>query len=217
MILIVSYHSDTSTIEVFRWLRKYNTEVYRINFSDFVNKQVPVSLRLKAGKKQIIIDNIVLYYHNLISNNKLSYCQTIKESIRDLHFKIFSKAACAAGFSSYTFNADGTIYTCQHFANESKDSCGNIESGINEETVSKYRSPFLDNLKMCKFCWCRYLCGGCCFAEKYAVNGDISINISEKCELERMKWEKMLILSQMINESNPQYFKNLIKEHENIA
>lgn len=60
MILIISYHGDTSTVEVCKWLRKYNTDVYRINFRDFVDKQVPVSLKLNSGKKQTIIDNIVL-------------------------------------------------------------------------------------------------------------------------------------------------------------
>jgi hypothetical protein len=60
MILIISIHGDTTTDRVMQWLRKNNAEVYRINFSDFVTKHIPVSLKLTSERKQIIIGNIVL-------------------------------------------------------------------------------------------------------------------------------------------------------------
>jgi uncharacterized protein len=160
------------------------------------------------------LNDVVMYYEKVICENGECFCNTIKEALSDIHFKILSPVSCAAGFSNYTFNADGTIFTCQHFANEIKDSCGNITNGIDENKKLKYNAPFVDNIKDCSGCWARYLCGGCCFAEKYAQNGSILKNIPEKCELERMKWEKILILSQRIKENSPDFLDKLKQKYE---
>jgi uncharacterized protein len=162
------------------------------------------------------LDDLAMYYYNLIYNDQTVYCQTIKEWLANIHFKILSNIACAAGFSSYTFNADGSIFTCQHFANNNNDACGTIQSGINEKKLSKLRAPLVENLIACTACWCRYLCGGCCFAEKYAQNGSITEKIPEKCELEQIKWEKILSLAQRIADNKSEYFTILKQHYENI-
>ena len=72
----------------------------------------------------------------------------------------------------------------------------------------------MEDIKECKSCWVRYLSGGCCFAEKYAKNGNILKNIPEKCELEKIKWEKILILSQRIKENKPEFFNQIKKKYE---
>ncbi|MDR1544024.1 MAG: 4Fe-4S cluster-binding domain-containing protein [Prevotellaceae bacterium] len=160
------------------------------------------------------LSQLMKYYENIICNDKIFYCQTIKESLSNIHFRLLNSIACAAGFSSFTINADGSIYTCQHFANNIDDACGNIETGIDKTKKLKFRSPFLDDIKECQSCWVRYLCGGCCFAEKYAQNGRCLQNIPEKCELEKIKWKKILQLSQKIKDNKPDFFNQLKKKYE---
>jgi uncharacterized protein len=157
--------------------------------------------------------NVINYYYDMIYKGKMIYCQTIIDKLSDIHFKILSKTACQAGFSSLSFNADGTIFTCQHFANNKNDSCGSIQDGIYEDKAQKLRAPNIEEITECSSCWCRYLCGGCCFAEKYSKTGSVIKNIPEKCELEKIKWEKILILSQMLWEKHPEYLAKLKQKY----
>ena len=72
------------------------------------------------------LNELIKYYEDIIYNDKICYCQTIIENLSDVHFRILNPLACAAGFSSFTVNADGSIYTCQHFANNIDDAVAEI-------------------------------------------------------------------------------------------
>lgn len=184
----------------------YNSVNKEHNLSNYSQKE------LQSIDNQL--NELIKYYEDIICNDKICYCQTIIESLSDIHFRILNPLACAAGFSSFTINADGSIYTCQHFANNINDACGDIENGIDETKKLKFRSPFLKDIKECQSCWVRYLCGGCCFAEKYAHNGNALKNIPEKCELEKIKYEKFLLLLQKIKDRKPNFLNKLKKKYE---
>jgi hypothetical protein len=60
MILIISKNGDSSTTQVMRWLKLYNADVIRINFSDIIENKIPISLNLSSNDKNITIGNLKL-------------------------------------------------------------------------------------------------------------------------------------------------------------
>jgi ATP-GRASP peptide maturase of grasp-with-spasm system len=104
MIYIISYHGEPSTCNVIAWLKYSGAKFRRINFSDFINEKIPVSIGINSGKQYVAIDHDVLeddfaennvvwlrkldVYANESINNKLG---NIHKWIKD-EYSVFTKS-----------------------------------------------------------------------------------------------------------------------------
>lgn len=177
------------------------------NLSDYTSKT--------RESIKIEFDKIIDYYSNVLSSNQEIHCLTILEALTEINFKIQSHFACSAGSSSFTFNNNGDIYSCQNNASGKILSCGNIHTGLSKIKLRASAAPHYSRIDGCASCWIRFFCSGGCLSEKLMTGMLKTQNNKEKCDFERMKWEAYIRLTSIISESNPEYFERLLKRLEN--
>lgn len=194
----------------FEFAFAFGTSSEDTNLSDYTNEA------RENVKTQL--NQIVQYYGNALCTNQTVHCLTILEALTEIHFKIQTRYACAAGTSVFTFNNNGDIYSCQNNASGNELKCGNIHTGISEWNRRQSTAPNVSRIEGCSLCWCRYLCAGGCLSEKIMTGLKRTQNKTEQCDFERMKWSAYLKLASIVSDKNPQYFDDLYnKLHNHIS
>jgi len=148
------------------------------------------------------------YYYEKIINGKSIYCGNIIAYLQRIHSPSQAKLSCSAGVEALAINPDGTIYTCQNFANDLTYSVGDIWNGINRAKRTKLISPNIDDISACTKCWIRCLCSGQCFSEKIISNESLLQPVKEKCELAKLQWSNLISLYLRLIENQPELFDN---------
>lgn len=94
---------------------------------------------------------------------------------------------CSAGRGSVAVDSKGDIYLCHRLVGEKNFLSGSVtKSTYNSkwtEIIEKEIS--VDNKKICKKCWARYLCGGGCYGINYEFHEDISVTPKIYCKLKK--------------------------------
>lgn len=71
--------------------------------------------------------------------------------------------ACGAGAAYLSVNADGELFACHRFVNDTDHHFGNVRSGSDFAARARYLAQtHVDRQQPCSGCWARYLCGGGC-------------------------------------------------------
>jgi radical SAM protein with 4Fe4S-binding SPASM domain len=99
---------------------------------------------------------------------------------------------CAVGDSEISISSKGDVYPC-HMLHLPQFLAGNIKNKslkeiyINSESLKKCRNLDVSNVKGCKKCHIRFICGGACRARAYYETGHIDSN-DHFCEYEKQAY-----------------------------
>ncbi len=157
---------------------------------------------------------LIDYYHSKIINKTPIYCANILTSLSRILFQQGKKIACDAGVTSFTVNADGSLYSCQNISNIRKTSIGNVTDGIVIAKRDDFLPKSVEDMDACKECIYKYLCSGACMADKYINNNNTTTPVISTCLLREYYWDSMLELYYIIFKKYPKYFKELKELNE---
>ncbi len=126
------------------------------------------------------------YYNALKSAfgvRPLSYCESSLEGA------LVNKCQkCAIGDGEFSISATGDVYPCQLLHSDAF-LAGNVHKNTileiyyNSSIIDECSHLEVDNIKGCKDCPIKYICGGSCRARSFYENGDIQSS-SDFCEYE---------------------------------
>jgi radical SAM protein with 4Fe4S-binding SPASM domain len=160
-------------------------------------------------------DQLEHYYRERIQNRQTIFNQRFYQFGNALRFRQNKRIACGAARTYFTMMADGTIFSCAHFMNNTKHAIGCVGSGTNAQ-AAQYRALEIETISECQKCWAKYLCLGHCVAQKINIGkrNDTALGENE-CELERLQIAFYLKLFYYAQTLQPfAYFKKeLAKEH----
>lgn len=139
-------------------------EVYAKDLSQILVKNLN---RLAAGENIPIIAPIFSILRKLITRTRVTY-------------------HCSAGREFLAVTADGDVYPCHGFVRLEEFKMGNIhDKDFPGEAYNKIKDIFNNrSIYTCNerySCWARFLCGGCCAANCYIYNGDLSQPVVRHC------------------------------------
>jgi uncharacterized protein len=87
-------------------------------------------------------------------------------AIRELHKGTHRPYPCGAGGGYFGVGADGGLYACHRFVEDSARSFGDVWSGVDRARQSQWLAQRHVHFQSpCSGCWARYLCGGGCHHE----------------------------------------------------
>ena len=158
-------------------------------------------------------DRLLDYYINKFKNNESIYNKRIFIYYNALRFRNKLGVACGAGRDYFTITANGNIFSCPHFMNDSKFCIGNIDTKLSKN--KKYTVVNVADIYECDDCWAKYLCGGNCLAQKISTGKfNDTAAIAETCELEKISFELYIKLFYFAKKYIPEY--SVKKENEKI-
>lgn len=87
-------------------------------------------------------------------------------ALQEIHRGTHRPYPCGAGAGYFGVSADGGLWACHRFVNDSAGAMGNIAEGVDMERQRKWlESRHVHRQEPCRSCWARYLCGGACHHE----------------------------------------------------
>lgn len=119
------------------------------------------------------------------------YCMDFLEKLLLLERHVVRTHGCEAGRSTLIVDEDGDYYPCQNML-PMNVWLGNIDSGVYSELLEGNRSQFVEDLRECRGCWARYLCGGGCQADRRRYKWDYPDDIPQRCAITLFEWEQAL-------------------------
>jgi len=95
--------------------------------------------------------------------------------------------SCTAGRGYLAIDAKGDIYLCHRLVGDKRFLLGNTVKDTYSSEWSKVikTKMSVNNKRICKKCWARYICGGGCYAVNYDFNKDISVAPRIYCQLKK--------------------------------
>ena len=104
-------------------------------------------------------------------------------------------SGCGAGAAYLAVAPSGKLYPCHQFVGQEDYLLGDVWHGIcRPELVDNFRHANIYTEEGCLECWARYYCGGGCYANALAANGDIHQPAGLGCDLHRKRVECALYL-----------------------
>jgi uncharacterized protein len=90
----------------------------------------------------------------------------VATAIREIHKGTHRPYPCGAGGGYFGVAADGGLYACHRFVEDSGAYFGDVWSGVDEVAQSRWLAQRHVHFQSpCSGCWARYLCGGGCHHE----------------------------------------------------
>jgi uncharacterized protein len=87
-------------------------------------------------------------------------------ALRELHAGTHRPYPCGAGAGYLGVSADGDLYACHRFVDDSRASMGSVAGAIDSERRNAWLAQrHVHRQEPCRQCWARYLCGGGCHHE----------------------------------------------------
>ena len=84
-------------------------------------------------------------------------------ALREIHRGTHRPYACGAGAAYLSANAEGDLFACHRFIDDSAHAMGNVYTGSDVGARTAHlAATHVDRIKPCRTCWARYLCGGGC-------------------------------------------------------
>lgn len=92
-------------------------------------------------------------------------------------FKNRSTKLTGCGMNIITIGEQGDIYPCYRFVGN-QDFVLNLQKKLSNEKIPL---NLVDDKDKCTNCWCRYICGGGCYADSYFYMGDSKMTYNFHC------------------------------------
>lgn len=87
-------------------------------------------------------------------------------ALREIHKGTHRPYPCGAGAGYLGVSADGGLYACHRFVEDTAGAMGDVQSGIDRKRQKRWLAErHVHRQEPCRSCWARYLCGGGCHHE----------------------------------------------------
>jgi uncharacterized protein len=87
-------------------------------------------------------------------------------ALRELHAGTHRPYPCGAGAGYLGVSADGDLYACHRFVDDSRAFMGNLDEEVDSGRQNAWLAQrHVHRQEPCRQCWARYLCGGGCHHE----------------------------------------------------
>jgi uncharacterized protein len=87
-------------------------------------------------------------------------------ALHEIHKGTHRPYPCGAGAGYLGVSADGGLYACHRFVENTAGAMGDVQSGIDQERQKRWLAErHVHRQEPCRSCWARYLCGGGCHHE----------------------------------------------------
>ena len=101
-----------------------------------------------------------------IEKGKIYPVSNITNMLKRIHNYQREQYPCGAGGGYMGVSAEGNLYACHRFVNDSIGHLGDVELGVDPHKQSKWlQERNLNAQGACTTCWARYLCSGSCHHE----------------------------------------------------
>lgn len=110
--------------------------------------------------------------------------------------KWYPKGQCIPGVKRLFVDTEGAFYPCEKVIEQSKLSIGNIDEGLNVESVMRYLNIGQMNSDRCKKCWVLRFCSICiadCYAAEFGVCEEKKTLLCDKYASNTLKYLKQII------------------------
>lgn len=147
----------------------------------FPDKEIPRWREHYLELAEYIAQNEPDAYHGGLTSLS-GFAKALREREKDYY-------CCSTGISAFYVDPQGDLYPCMRLiTKDQKNRLGTIWSGIEAEKVLAFRSNHIFN-RVCRNCWARYICGGMCYGDSFALSGDISKTVEGFCKITQHKIE----------------------------
>lgn len=104
-------------------------------------------------------------------------------------------SGCGAGTDYLAITPEGKIFPCHQFVSEEEFCLGDLDTGIvNAYIQEDFKDSDVTKKEKCLDCWCKYFCGGGCFANAYNFNENLNEPYEIACDLEKARIEAAIML-----------------------
>jgi uncharacterized protein len=87
-------------------------------------------------------------------------------ALREIHKGTHRPYPCGAGAGYFGVSADGGLYGCHRFVEDSAGAMGDVQTGVDRKRQERWLAErHVHMQEPCRNCWARYLCGGGCHHE----------------------------------------------------
>ena len=87
-------------------------------------------------------------------------------ALRELHAGTHRPYPCGAGAGYLGVSADGDLYACHRFVDDSRAFMGSLDEEVDSGRQNAWLAQrHVHRQEPCRQCWARYLCGGGCHHE----------------------------------------------------
>lgn len=87
-------------------------------------------------------------------------------ALREIHKGTHRPYPCGAGAGYLGVSADGGLYACHRFVEDTSGAMGHVSSGVNRGAQERWLATrHVHRQEPCRDCWARYMCGGGCHHE----------------------------------------------------
>ncbi|MBD0327481.1 MAG: SPASM domain-containing protein, partial [Pyrinomonadaceae bacterium] len=87
-------------------------------------------------------------------------------TMRELHKGTHRPYPCGAGAGYLGVSADGGLYACHRFVEDTAGAMGHVSAGIDGARQQRWLAErHVHAQEPCRSCWARYMCGGGCHHE----------------------------------------------------
>lgn len=123
----------------------------------------------------------------IIKSDHPYHLDTFPLPMKTISEKITKTFPCSAGRGSVAIDSNGDVYLCHRLVGEKTFLTGNVLQNSYDSKWAEIieRRIRVDNNRICKKCWARYLCGGGCYGINYEFYKDISITPGIYCTLKK--------------------------------
>ena len=103
--------------------------------------------------------------------------------------------SCGAGTEYFAVTPEGDLYPCHQFVGQPEFKVGDINSGLDNETMQKrFEEASIFTKDECRKCWAKLYCSGGCHANSYYSNGDIMKPEETVCKMQRKRIECAIMI-----------------------
>ncbi len=128
------------------------------------------------GQGQMQSEHLQTMLHQMIECGQSFECHVRKghrypftnvvNAIRELHHGTHRPYPCGAGAGYMGVSAEGKLYACHRFVEDSAGEMGDIHAGVDPARQAEWlHDRHVHFQEPCNGCWARYLCGGGCHHE----------------------------------------------------
>lgn len=124
---------------------------------------------------------------------------------------------CGAGRTYVAIAPNGDLYPCHRFMGLDAQRIGDIRTGFQPKSTSRYWSLRVDDREVCSSCWAKRFCGGGCPFEHLTRTGDVQLPHADHCRTIRRIIELSIALAFECQERYPEWLQKWIAHNQSLA
>jgi uncharacterized protein len=118
---------------------------------------------------------------------------------------------CGMGRGYLAVSPRGEFYPCHRFVDHEEHFLGDLRAGPSAEVRKRYVALHVHQREPCRSCWARYLCGGGCYYEAAATQGDIRKPDPAYCGLTQAIITEAIEIATCLSQLPPEKIRGLVE------